>query len=153
MFALVLLQLGLSAKDARKDAMDKGHPSTRLRDWTDMVKWVREHPVTGVVLVPLSLETPSEGDLLVNFQLAARTPVWVDWKQGAAVMWAPSFHAQWGKRFAEVSKLGSPEDFRDYARRNQIPLFLMLRAGGTPPCPSGTTSLHENASFGLCQNP
>jgi len=49
--------------------------------------WVRQAtPANAMILVPLDLD---------GFQLDAQRRIWVNWKQGAAVMWAPSFYTQW----------------------------------------------------------
>jgi len=149
MLVLVMLQTVLSLKEMHASLMAKAHPSALTRDWVDLTEWVRRHPVTGVVLVPV--EVPKGVEVLSSFQLDARTSVWVDWKQGAAVMWAPSFYATWGSRYAEVSKLKSPEDFRDYARSRNVPLFVAQRSTGGLPCPVDSVAIYQNSSFALCQ--
>jgi hypothetical protein len=60
----------------------------------------------------------------------------VDWKQGAAVMWAPSFYEQWARRYKEVSALGTPESFINYARSNNIKNVLIHSTAGVCPAPA-----------------
>jgi len=75
--------------------------------WQEARYWVRDNtPEQSVFLVPLHPD---------GFQLEANRQVWVDSKQGAAVMWYPSFFFQWYPRFSDVQKLASFEDWRTYA--------------------------------------
>ena len=46
--------------------------------------------------------------------------VWVDFRRGAAVMWAPSYYATWWKRVSEVMALGTLADKLAYARQHDI---------------------------------
>ena len=117
------------------------------RDWIEMVDWVRANPVTGPVLIPLSLDMFGSK---YEFQLNSRTPVWVDWPQGSAVMWSPSFHQTWRPRFESVRKLRSPEDFLNHAIRHRIPAVLLEIDGHADVACGGANEAHRNTSFVLC---
>lgn len=118
------------------------------RDWIAMAAWFRQQAAPGTVLVPLAPEGLSVDH---NFQLNARVPVWVDHKQGAAVMWAPAFHDVWAPRLRAVAQLRSASGYLEYARREGIGRFVVRRgAGDGSACPRGSTRLHANASFAAC---
>lgn len=103
--------------------------------------WIAAHPLGGAVL--LTGETAWEG----SFQLKSRNPVWVDHKQGAAVMWSPAFHEQWGKRWREVRRLGGSADIIAYARLNSIRYFV----DDATACPDGTRLLNRQGMHVLCE--
>lgn len=54
------------------------------------------------------------------FEFASHRRVWVDFRRGAAVMWAPSYYATWRTRVSEVMALGSLADKLAYARQHDI---------------------------------
>lgn len=87
--------------------------------------------------------------LFDNFQLNAQRTVWVDWKQGAAVMWDPAFYWKWMPRFNEVSQLHSTKDFLAYARLQRIPYIIVPADMGQ--CPAGAPTLFGNAAATVCE--
>ncbi|WP_313074071.1 hypothetical protein [Melaminivora sp.] len=113
------------------------------QEWVDMASWVRQSDLRGVFLLPLH-----EPDA-AYFQLLARRPVWVEPKQGAAVMWQPSFHAQWRRRMDEVQALeSSPEALLAYARAQGIAHVLLARGDGA--CPAGARMVRAWPRHVLC---
>lgn len=98
-------------------------------DWNGMLAWVRTSDLHGPFLIPIELD----GD---TFRLKARRPVWVTWKEGAAVMWDPAFHAVWAPRDREVTALKMPEDFVRYAQGHAIPNILLDMPGAGCPLPA-----------------
>jgi hypothetical protein len=54
------------------------------------------------------------------FEFASHRRVWVDFRQGAVVMWAPSYYATWRTRVSEVMALGTLADKLAYARQHDI---------------------------------
>lgn len=89
--------------------------------------WARSNTApTATFLVPADW-----GD----FQWRSRRRVWVDWKQGAAVMWAPGFHAIWQPRHSAVSGLRSADDFLQYGCSRNIDYIVI--PGGVEPEPTG----------------
>lgn len=110
-------------------SLAKGRAELRTvdREWLELTAWVRRQSLEEPVLISPWEQSEKNAPLerTPGFQLAARAPIWVNQKQGAAVLWAPSFHAQWFKRYREVSQLKGPKDYYDYARRNQIRYFIV----------------------------
>lgn len=120
--------------------------------WLDLAAWIRKNPLDGVVLVPVEdfLDRADDYMLDHNFQLVARTSVWVDWKQGAAVMWYPQFFHRWAPRYQAAQQVRTAQEFRDLARAEGIPYFVP-RAYDTPACPDGSTTVHASGPFKLCR--
>lgn len=87
--------------------------------------------------------------LFDNFQLDAQRTVWVDWKQGAAVMWDPEFYWQWMPRFNEVNHLHTIDEFLAYARLKRIPYIIVPTDLGQ--CPTGAVTLFGNAAATVCK--
>lgn len=98
------------------------------RSWQEMMAGIRQSSLQGPFLV--SLDDHEHSDY---FQLQARRRVWVDWKQGAAVMWSPSFYRQWSKRYREVSSLHSSRELLAYARANGIRYVLLQASSASVP--------------------
>lgn len=112
----------------------------------EMMAWVRASPLQGTFLFPVDAPHLS---VFESFQLLALRPVWVDWKQGAAVMWAPSFQQQWMPRYLEVSRLRTAGQLAAYAQERHIPwLVLPADLGG---CPGGTAQVYRNAGAAVCR--
>ncbi len=107
-----------------------------LTDWTR-----RSTPEDSVFLLPLGRDFD-------YFQLYARRQVWVDWKQGAAVMWEPAFHAQWARRYQQVRSLQSPADFIGFAGSNGMAFVVLRTKDGQ--CPGTADEVFRNASYTLC---
>jgi hypothetical protein len=135
----LLLQAGASA-NVRRSYLAATEPRTTA--WHDVAHWARDHLEPGPVLVPL-LNTSLQED----FQWLARRPVWVNWKQGAAVMWSPGFYSQWRKRYFEVKRLKTLEDKFAYACANNIP-YVLEDTRGRSGCIPGPLA-YGNASFCL----
>lgn len=112
----------------------------------EMMRWVRSSALQGSFLFPVDLPHRS---VFESFQLLALRPVWVDWKQGAAVMWAPSFHAQWMPRYLEVSRLHTAAELAAYAADKRIPWLVLPADMGT--CPATTAQVFRNAGAAVCR--
>lgn len=148
--ALWLLAICIAVLTGRN--IDRWRDTARMgpadRDWMAVVQWFRDGDSSGPVLVPLA---PIDVRIDHNFQLHARRPVWVDWKQGAAVLWSPAFYSDWRSRYQAVTALRGPTEFADYALRHRIPLFVVERTGSAPAaCPSGSQHRYTNARFAVC---
>lgn len=86
-----------------------------VSEWKQVGEWARKNTaITASFLVPVK-----EPDNAV-FQFISHRKVWVDWKRGAAVMWTPSYYAEWHRRFTEVSALDSHRKEVIYAGRNGL---------------------------------
>jgi len=122
-------------------SLEASHPD----GLTELTTWVREHRVEGPFLITLG----GPDDDHDFFQLLSRQPVWVDWKQGAAVMWEPGFHAQWMPRYLEVRELKTPSDFARYARANQLKRFIVHQQGAE--CPTATRQRFRGGLYLMCE--
>ena len=84
--------------------------------WRDVQQWAqRETPVDATFIVPLQEQ---------GFGVLAQRGVWVDWKQGAAVMWERSYYPIWKDRMERQRQLKAPEDFIAYAHRQGVPYVV-----------------------------
>ena len=110
-----------------------------------MTKWVKESRLVGPFLFPVD---DSYRDTFNEFQLQTQRTVWVDWKQGAAVMWMSSFYWQWMPRFLEVKSLKTEGDFVNYAIKNKIPNIVFPLDVGD--CRGGTKEVFKNAKYVIC---
>lgn len=88
-------------------------PTQAQRSWSQLVQWVTTHRPSGVFLLPY----PLVGHSLPppDLALMAQVPVWVDWKQGAAVMWSPDYYRTWKRRMTDWEQLNSREEALEYA--------------------------------------
>jgi hypothetical protein len=77
---------------------------------------------------PPSLNVGLETD---DFGLWAKRRLWVSAKQGAAVMWSPSYYWTWRTRVHEVEQLGALADRVGYACSHGID-FVVVRKAGLP---------------------
>jgi len=119
--------------------------SSKMMSKTEMINWVRNSQIPGPFLFPISGQN---GEGFDEFQLITQKPVWVDWKQGAAVMWEPSFYTQWMPRFKEVCSLETTEDFYTYATQKEIPYLVLPKSIGA--CPPNTIIFFENIDYSIC---
>lgn len=55
-----------------------------------------------------------------DFSTLSRRPVWVDWKLGNVVLWAPETYATWSSRWAEMKRIRSIVDAEILATREGI---------------------------------
>jgi hypothetical protein len=116
---------------------------TRLQAYRAVQAWARQMtPAHAVFLVPLHP---------LGFQLGAQRRIWVDWKQGAAVMWDPGFYAQWYARYTEVGQLQALADWQRYACERAID-YLVFDRGPEGPLSQGTLTpapIFENGSYSV----
>ncbi|ABQ67502.1 hypothetical protein Swit_1136 [Rhizorhabdus wittichii RW1] len=109
-----------------------------------MTGWVRRSALAGPFLVPV--DKPHR-DLFDDFQLKALRPVWVDWKQGAVVMWEPAFYPRWSARYAAVGGLRDAGQFLAYAAANDIPYVVLPEDIGD--C-GGARTLYRDGGYAVC---
>lgn len=98
---------------------------------------------------PILIEIDSGPDLL---QTLTQQPVWVDKKQGAAVMWEPSFHSRWMSRYQDVRQLSGTlgtTQFLAYARQHNIRYIVTRGEHGA--CAEGSTQRYRNQAYLVCQ--
>lgn len=144
---IVSLATAAAASLQRIEADRRIEPAAR--SWQELTSWIRTSDIHGVFLVPLSTQGKDRRDWRDWFQLEARRPVWVDWKQGAAAMWWPPFQEQWVQRYAEVSALRSPEHFVAYAGSKGIQNVIIETETGT--CPRPSIRIRATAHYVFCR--
>jgi hypothetical protein len=108
----------------------------------DLSQWIRHEGVHGPLLIEIA-------PALDSLQVLTRVPVWVDWKQGAAVMWEPAFHERWLTRYQEVRALNQPSEFVAYARLHGIQYIVLLRSRGD--CAEASELLYRNDRYQVCR--
>jgi hypothetical protein len=144
--AFLVLACVIAAKSDtwRTHDLTSGHTesSDARRDWLQFVGEIGSSDIHGAFLVPV-------GEEYDDFQLQARRVVWVGWKEGAAVMWSPTFYSQWMPRYSAVSALKTPQDFIQYAQRNGIHNIVLQSGPGDCPAPSAVRL--RSSRYLLCQ--
>jgi hypothetical protein len=140
--ALCLL-MAAARLDARIEYQDE--MAEARKPYEALVDWIRESPLDGPLLIPL--DDPYHSRKFETFQLDARRRVWVDWKQGAVVMWDPSFHEQWATRFEEVRALADDAARIAYARDNGIAHVVLESAT----CPARSLRVYGNREYAVCR--
>ena len=127
---------------APSDSQLVGH-RPRTPEWRDLVVWARGNTAPDAVfLVPLTPE---------GFSALTERRVWVDWREGARVFWAPWTYRTWRTRFDEVAAIGSADAFVAYAQRNGIDFAVLdKRRFGVPPADGlGAPIVYENRWFAV----
>lgn len=97
-----------------------------VADWTALAEAIeRSTAPDAVVLLPLDTDlwTPADAGAGV-FEYRAHRRVWADRKRGAAVMWAPAYHAEWSGRTAALATLSGWDARLHFARANGIDLVV-----------------------------
>lgn len=102
-------------------------------NWNTVGAWARANtPTDAVFLVPVvslvgetsppGVATAAPAPLQNSeiFEFASHRRVWVDFRRGAAVLWAPSYYAPWRARVSEVLALHSLAERIPYARQHDI---------------------------------
>lgn len=129
-FALVAVAAGFTAiRSAREDADYRAHQA----DWVAVAAWAAaQTPAAAVFLLPAEqfngrspLPPPPPDQALVHkgsevFASFAQRVSWVGYKEGAAVMWWPSYYPIWRSRLDAVLRLPNLDARVAYARRNGI---------------------------------
>jgi len=116
-----------------------------IAEWDRAGHWAREHTAPdSVFLMPTwyfrgavgRTEPGSVQDAAIlnagTFQYSAQRRVWVDFRNGAAVMWFPSYHDEWRRKVVEVNRLTDPGKEAAYARRNGITYIIDVCSAGKP---------------------
>lgn len=98
-------------------------------EWRQVTDWARNStPADALFIIPIRLDF-----------VAARRRDWVDWKEGAAAMWAPDIYSTWHARTMDLAALHSAPAILAYACRQGINYAVFdLRPGHALP---GTRNL------------
>lgn len=102
-------------------------------------RWARSETAPGSLF--LAPDWQLEGNLTPSFWTLSRRPVWVDWRQGAAVHWSPGFYPQWQERMQQARALGSVAEKLAFARGVGIAYVIL---GPEEPRPAAPAALYDD---------
>jgi hypothetical protein len=130
--ALIFVAVGFLVTSTR-NAISNAHAKTWLAEWTTLGNWTKSNTSQNdTFLVPTwnfrgsSAHTQpgtDEDEAILNsgaFESIAHRPVWIDFRNGAAVLWSPSYYAEWHQRVSEINALTSFAAKAAYAKANGI---------------------------------
>lgn len=98
-------------------------------EWLAVAGWSRSQTDAAAVFLtptvdlrspPADLDRARAAANGVVFEYASQRRVWTDFKRGAAVMWSPSYYAEWRTRTDEVLALGSLDERVTYAAARRV---------------------------------
>lgn len=112
--------------------------------WGAMASAIKRDGGTGPYLVPL-------GDEADIFVAQAERKIWVSWKEGAVVMWYPSFYEQWSSRWKKLKSLDTSDQYLKYANANRIPEVILKSS--TPDCGDQYKLKLQTAGYVWCSQP
>ena len=140
-----------------KQAVQNRSETEWVSEWSAVGQWARLNtPIDAIFLVSvvgdnffdsttpylqrsklrLSSTPPlGDGDDYGIFQFASHRRVWVDMKEGAAVMWSPSYYDIWWPRISAVISLASHTERINYAQKNGIGYVVENCGNGEMPSP------------------
>ena len=110
----------VSVRDAVKEAGTWAKHKTKAS--AQFLVPVELRQKNGSPLLKFSLETD-------EFGIWAKRRLWVSAKEGAAVMWSPSYYWTWRTRVYEVEQLGGLADRVKYACSHGIDFVVVRKAG------------------------
>ena len=103
------------------DFMDRG----RLCSWKECdpnlvaaQNWARENTEPNTQFLPVRVD---------GFSTLSRRPVWIDWKIGAMVMWAPETNDFWQSRFRRLAGLSTVADALALAEQENIDYIVFRK--------------------------
>jgi hypothetical protein len=103
-----------------------------LNEWIRLANWANANtrpadlfilPTWNFLGHPNTEPGTVEDDAILTsgeFEAVSHRSVWIDFRNGAAVMWSPSYYEEWQRRVAEVNSLTSFAAKVGYARTNGI---------------------------------
>jgi hypothetical protein len=155
LIAISLIVIGLGAITV-SNWVTNLRATSWIAEWDRAGQWARQHTAPDAVfLMPTwyfrgavgRTEPGSLQDAAVlnagTFQYSAQRRVWVDFRNGAAVMWFPSYYDEWRRKVLEVNRLTDPGQQAAYARKNGIAYIIDV-------CSAGKPGLLQYASERLC---
>lgn len=107
---VLAIGLALSAFAAWRGSVER--PDADLAPDREAQLWLRRHTAPDTEFLPVGGIT--------GFSLLSRRPAWVDGQAGAAVMWKPSYLAEWWPRMQALDACQTDDCYIDLARRNGI---------------------------------
>jgi hypothetical protein len=105
-----------------------------VSEWETIGRWARAStPPESIFLISLTedsttaeistaerLDSEASAAASAVFEATSRRRIWVDFKRGAAVMWRPSYHAEWKPRVDAILELRTLRGTLTFAQRNNI---------------------------------
>jgi hypothetical protein len=116
--AVIICPLLIWQNLATERELTKGFP-----EWVSLGRWASNAtPPAATFLIPIELTTGEAelGGAMPMFEFLSHRLVWVDFRRGAAVLWAPSYYPTWQTRLREVAALHALADRINYARAKGI---------------------------------
>jgi len=115
-----------------KSVIANSRSRTWLSEWSTLANWAEANtrpkdlfilPTWNFLGHPNKNAGTEEDDAILNsgiFETVSHRSVWIDFRNGAAVMWSPSYYEEWHQRIADVNSLTSFAAKVGYARTNGI---------------------------------
>jgi hypothetical protein len=136
--ALTLIVMGMAVV-AIYNTINNAKAQGWIDEWTRLGQWARSStPTDAEFLIPTwyfrgqvgRVVADSPEDIAVlnapGFEAEAERRVWIDFRDGAAVMWSPSYYQEWFNRVEQVNSLRSHEEQLAYARANGINYVVVV---------------------------
>jgi hypothetical protein len=130
--APVLVTVGFIALIAKHTISD-AQTNAWFDEWSAVGGWAKANTSAGSVFIiptwnfresPSDVQSGSDEDnaILTSgiFASTAHRSVWIDFRNGAAVLWSPSYYAQWHQRVTEINSLPTIVARLAYAKANGI---------------------------------
>jgi hypothetical protein len=130
--ALVLVAIGVLVV-ASRNAIANAQATAWVKEWRTLGAWSSDHtPRTASYLLPTwnfqghparFASGSVEDEAVLNsgiFESISHRSVWIDFRDGAAAMWSPSYYPLWHRRIAEINALTSYQEKLAYAKANNI---------------------------------
>jgi hypothetical protein len=135
---LALVAIGFLAS-AANSAIRNASAQAWIDEWTTIGNWARSNtrpndlfllPTWNFRQASVRIQPGSEEDNAVIgsdiFESIALRSVWTDFRNGAAVLWSPSYYGQWHQRITEISSLRSLAEQMEYAKANGVSYVIDL---------------------------
>lgn len=136
--------LALSALGIAMGARQGFDPSANEydRDFRAAQEWARRNTAPDT----LFYEPEDRG-----FAILSRRPVWWSWKQGAAVMWEPSFYPTWRERQLKATSALTLSELAQLAYDEGIGFLVLPRERLTSSQPNGLIERYCNEHYCIFQ--
>lgn len=108
----------------------------------DTQLWARSHTPPHTVFLPVGVE---------GFSTLSRRPVWIDWKIGAMVMWAPDTYKIWSTRWVQLKPVNSVAEAQNLARRENIGFIVFSKKKVAPDGVAKSCISYENELYWIMQ--
>lgn len=136
--APILITIGFLALIAKHTISD-AQTAAWFAEWNSVGNWARANtaPEAAFIIPTWNFRGTSkqtqpgteEDEAILSsgaFVSTAHRSVWIDFRDGAAVLWSPSYYEQWHRRVAEVNSLDSFAERAAYARANGVGYIIAI---------------------------